>query len=58
MELLLAFIGTAILYTFVRTRLTQVRRNIEREELLRELIRTAERKKRIDALYGRNEKTR
>jgi 23S rRNA maturation mini-RNase III len=58
MELLLAFIGTAILYTFVRTRLTQVRRNIEREELLRDLIKTAERKKRIDALYGRNEKTR
>ena len=48
----------AILYTFVRTRLTQVRRNIEREELLRDLIKTAERKKRIDALYGRNEKTR
>jgi hypothetical protein len=31
---------------------------MEREELVRELIRTAERKKRIDELYGRDDKSR
>lgn len=58
MELFIAFCITATIYICVRNRVTNVRRSMEREELVRELIRTAERKKRIDELYGRNDKSR
>jgi hypothetical protein len=58
MELFIAFSITATIYIYVRNRVANVRRSMEREELVRELIRTAERKKRIDELYGRNDKSR
>lgn len=58
MELFIAFCITATIYIYVRNRVANVRRSMEREELVRELIRTAERKKRIDELYGRNDKSR
>ncbi len=58
MELFIAFCINATIYIYVRNRVANVRRSMEREELVRELIRTAERKKRIDELYGRNDKSR
>jgi hypothetical protein len=58
MELFIAFCAAATIYIYVRNRVANVRRSMEREELIRELIRTAERKKRIDELYGRDDKSR
>ena len=54
MEILIAAAATCALYFLVRTRLEKVRQNMEREELVRELLRQLERKKKIDALYGRD----
>lgn len=58
MELFITFCAAATIYIYVRNRVANVRRSMEREELVRELIRTAERKKRIDELYGRDDKSR
>jgi len=58
MEILIAATGTYALYFLVRTRLEKVRQNMEREELVRELLRQLERKKKIDALYGRDKESK